>query len=350
MKGPFANPLNRCRLLGLIAVFIAVAFLGRPAAAQAERAQVELHCKLVPVPGESGYKSWTVELQSSGGEALRRSTSATGGTVRFRKLTPAIYVVCVSGEKGRSRCESVDLFLPRGEETRRFTKDFSLPKPVLNNPDSHKISSARLAVPARAQREMIRYQECRMRGDNGEAMLHLERALAICPGYPEALNNMGTQYHRTGDYQKAIQFFRKVTEVDPDFYVGWLNLGGSFFASGLLQQALAAQLHALELRPGDTTANALTAMSYFRLRRYEEARERFTKVAELDPVSAAFPHLYLALIAMAQDDKAEAGQYLRSFLDIHPNSPRSPYLRKTLDGLSSSAMFRGATNLNGQPQ
>jgi hypothetical protein len=73
-------------------------------------------------------------------------------------------------------------------------------------------------------------------------------------------------------------------------------------------------------------------------------------VAEVDPVSAALPHFYLALISMAQNNTAEADGYIRSYLEIHPNSPRSPYLRKTLDGLSSSAMFRRAASLNGQSQ
>jgi len=342
--------LDRCRILGAITILLAMVFPGHPTVAQTKKARVELRCRLVPVPGESGYKSWAVDLQSSDGELLRRSIGATGDTVRFKNLAPAIYVVCVSGEKQRRRCESIDLFLPRDEERHRFDKDFKLPNPVLNNPESHQISSARLAVPARAQREVVRSQECRMRGDEKEALFHLEQALAIYPRYPEALNNMGTYYHRAGDYERAIQLFRKVTEVDPDFYVGWLNLGGSLLASGLSKAALEAQQRALALRPDDITVNALTAMSYFRLRRYEEARERFLKVAELDPVSAAFPHLYLALIAMAQNEKDEAGQYLRSFLDIHPNSPRSPFLRKTLNNLSSSAKFGGVANMVAQPQ
>ena len=349
MKGAFATPLARCRMLGVITVLWTTALPGHSAEPQSHKVQVELNCKLVPLPGESGYRSWIVELQSSEGELLRRFTRASGDTVLFKKLNPAIYLVCVSGEKGRSRCESVDLFPPIGERTHRFAMEFSLPRPMLNAADAHKISSARLAVPERAQREMLRSQECRLRGDNREATAHLERALAICPRYPEALNNLGTWYHREGRYEKAIQCFRKVTEIDPDFYLGWLNLGGSFLASGSPQKALEAQLRALELRPDDTTANALTAMSYYRLRCLPEARERFLKVAELDPVSAALPHFYLALISMAQNQTAEADEYIRSYLEIHPNSPRSPYLRKILDNGASSAMFNRSATPNGQP-
>jgi Flp pilus assembly protein TadD len=349
MKGKLATALAHCGTLGAITVLWAIALPARPVEAQSHKVQVELHCKLVPLPGESGYKSWIVELQSAEGEVLRRSTSASRSTVRFKKLMPAIYIVCINGEKGRNRCESVDLFPPIGESAHRFMMDFSLPRPVLNTADAHKISSARLAVPERAQREMLQSQECRLRGNNVEAALHLERALAMCPKYPEALNNLGTWYHREGKYEKAVQCFRKVTEIDPDFYLGWLNLGGSLLASGLPQKALEAQLQALKLRPEDATANALTAMSYFRLRRLPEARERFLKVAELDPVSAALPHFYLALISMAQNNTAEADGYIRSFLEIHPNSPRSPYLRKILDNLASSAMFRRAASLKGQP-
>lgn len=346
----FAYPLKSYRPLGSFLALVVVGLLDCTQAAEAGKARVELYCRLVPDPGESGYKTWTVELQSSAGEILDRSAKSTGDTVRFKRLVPAIYLICVSGEKGRSRCESVDLFLPSGREAHRFTKDFNLPKPVLNDPDAHKISSARLAVPLRARREVARSQECRMRGENSEAMLHLERALAIYPKYAEALNNMGAYYHRAGEYEKAIRCFRKITQLDSEFYLGWLNLGGSLLANGQPQEALDAQLRALALRPEDTMANALAAMSYFRLRRLEEAKERFLKVAELDPVSASFPHFYLALISMARNETAEADGYIRTYLEIHPNSPRSPYLRKTLDNLRASTMFQRAASLNGQPQ
>jgi tetratricopeptide (TPR) repeat protein len=350
MKELFVNPLRRRSLFRAIYVLMIVAFPGIPAEAQAPKARVELYCKLVPGSGNTGYKNWAVELKSSSGEVLSRSTKATGDTVKFKRLTPAIYQLCVSGEKGRSRCESVDLYLPPGEKTRRFTKDFLLPKTALNNPDAYKISSVRLAVPSSAQREIFRSQESRIRGDKMGALLHLEKALAICPEYPEALNNMGTYYHRSGNYQKAIQLFRKVTEIDPDFYVGWLNLGGSLLASGQLQPALDAQLRALALRPDDATLNGLTAMSYFRLRRLDEARERFMRVAELDPASSSLPHFYLAMIAMSQNEMAEAKKYIGRYLEIHPNSPRAPYLRQTLDNIAASAMIRRASTRDGQPR
>ena len=50
--------------------------------------------------------------------------------------------------------------------------------------------------------------------------------------------------------------------------------------SKILQQALDAQLRALALHPNDATVNGLTAMSYFRLRRLDEARERFMRRQE----------------------------------------------------------------------
>jgi tetratricopeptide (TPR) repeat protein len=350
MKDLFVNPLRRRSIFLAICVVMTVAFAGTPAEAQVPKARVQLYCKLVPDSENTGYKNWAVELKSSSGEVLSRSTKATGDTVKLKRLTPAIYQLCVSGEKGRSRCESVDLYLPPGEKTRRFTKDFLLPKTVLNNPDAHKISSVRLAVPSSAKRELFRSQESRIRGDRTGALIHLEKALAICPEYPEALNNMGTYYHRSGNYQKAIQLFRKVTQIDPDFFVGWLNLGGSLLARGELQQALDAQLRALALHPNDATVNGLTAMSYFRLRRLDEARERFMRVAELDPASSSLPHFYLAMIAMSQNEMAEAKKYICKYLEIHPNSPRAPYLRRTLDNIAASAMFRRASTLDGPPR
>ncbi len=312
------------------------------------RPRVELRCKLVQTAESPTQTFWEVYLKNSAGETLRQATGTAGGSVIFKKLEPAIYVVCVVGEKHRSRCESIDLYPPPGELRHSVSRDLELPRTIPRNASTHSISRVRLAVPKRAQQEMARYEECRARGDTASALLHLERALAIYPVYLEALNNLGTHYHRAANYQRSIQLFRKTTELDPDFATGWLNLGGSFLASGKFRQALEAQLSALALRPDDVLANAQTAMSYYYLREYGEARKLFERVVELDPESAAFPHLYLAHIAREEKQGREADRYIRDFLRYHPNSPRAAYLRRTLGDLPSSAAGVSTSGASGQ--
>jgi tetratricopeptide (TPR) repeat protein len=312
-------------------------------------ASVELACRLLSDGAHPDYKTWAVQLRNTAGEALRETTCGTGDTARFKKLRPAIYVVCISGENGRSRCESVDLFPPPGERYSRFTRELSLPKAVIHDPLLHTISRARLAVPRKAQEALARSEQCRMRGDHEGARDHLERALTIWPNYPEAMNNLATRYHRSGNYRQSIRLLEKLTKIDPDFYAGWLNLGGSLLASGQFRPALEAQRRALSLRPDDVVANAQAGMCHYYLREYADAKKYYSRVAELDPASATFPQLYLAHIAMAQNQHVEAQQHIRSFLSLHPHSPRSPYLLRLLQSLPSDTFATHATELGGEP-
>ncbi len=332
-----------------VAAILSLAGLASYSSLAAERKpQVELRCRLVQTAESPKQRFWEVHLKNTAGETLRQETGSAGGTVVFRKLEPAIYVVCVIGEKNRRSCESVDLYPPPDDLRHTVSRDLELPRSLLRSAATHRISRVRLAVPQRARQEMARYEECRARGDSASALKHLEQALAIYPVYLEALNNLGTHYHRAGNYQRSVQLFRKSTELDPDFATGWLNLGGSLLASGKFRQALEAQLRALALSPDDVLANAQTGMSYYYLREYGEAKRLFERVAELDPESAAFPHLYLAHIAREQRQNHEADRYIRDFLRYHPNSPRAAYLRRTLGDLPASTAAMSAREASGQ--
>jgi len=311
--------------------------------------QVELKCRLLQGADGPEQQFWAVQLRNSAGETLRQASAGAGSTIRFEKLKPAIYVVCVTGSNERSRCESVDLYPPADRLAYSITRDFELPKSVLHSAERHKISRVRLAIPKRARQEMARYEECRARDDHAGALQHLERALAVYPGYPDALNNLGAQHHRTGNYERSIRLFRKATEVDPDFATAWLNLGGSLLADGRFRQALEAQRRALALRSDDAVANAQAGMSHYYLREYSEARTYFERVVELDPESATFPHLYLAHIATAQKHSQDAARYMHGFLRYHPNSPQAPSLRKAIERLPSSAAAVPSAGVAGQP-
>jgi Tfp pilus assembly protein PilF len=297
---------------------------------------IELRCKLVAARGERGYKLWKVELKNSSGEPVRQAVAGGGDTVPFKGLPPGIYVLCISGEKGRSRCESIDLVPAPGQSAARFHK--TIETPLSRDGDSNRVDARRLAVPGGARREMLRAEEAQLRGESKSAVEHLERAIAIYPKYADALNNLGTHYHRKGDYARSIDYFTKVTEIDPRFFAGWVNLGGSLLAAGKVRDALSANLKAVELRPNDPLANTQLGVTYFYLHQYVDAKAYFRKVIEIDPASANSPQLFLAHIAMAERSVQEAEQYIRSYLDIHPHSPRAPHLRRTLESLATGGL------------
>jgi tetratricopeptide (TPR) repeat protein len=178
--------------------------------------------------------------------------------------------------------------------------------------DAHRIDAKRLAVPEKARREMIRAEEAQISGDSDGARKHLERAIEMYPDYADALNNLGTHFHRAGDYQRSLDYFTRVTQIDPQFYAGWVNLGGSLLALGRLEPALNANLKAARIRPDDPLVNSQLGINYFYLRRYGEAKQHLGKVLSIDPSSANSPQLFLAQIAMAERSPHDAEQLPRA--------------------------------------
>ena len=53
---------------------------------------------------------------------------------------------------------------------------------------------------------------------------YLRRALVIRPDYPEALNNLGILYLRTGRLNEGIASFKECIRVAPSFDESYLNL------------------------------------------------------------------------------------------------------------------------------
>ena len=299
---------------------------------------VELKCKILPHASDRIYKLWKVELRKNTGEPFRQELGAGGETVRFKGLKAGIYILCLFGEKGRSRCESIDLIPAANQIPQVFVKQIQAPPMPVHQKDSHQVSKNRLAIPGKAHKELIKSEEAQLRGATQEALRHLERAIELYPEYVDALNNLGTYYHRSGNYERSIKYFARATELAPEFFAGWVNLGGSLLAVGRLEPALEANKQAIKLRPGDALANSQMGMNYFYMRQFDEAKQYFLKVLGVDPSSANQPHLFLAHIAHLEGRPEEARSFIGNYLELHPNSPQAPHLRRTLQHLSTTGL------------
>ncbi len=308
-------------------------FGAAPALAGVTAGQVELDCRIAA--HRLRTDPWVIEVRRPDGTPARIVTTFANSTVHFTKLEAGIYSVCVIGMENRQSCESVDLNPPPGKKSFRLIKKFAAPAHALNMSDAHRISRRELAVPDKARVELKRAEDFQLRGDSDQAVRHLNRAIQIYPDYTDALNNLGTYYHRKGKFGEAIDYFRKVTELAPDFYGGWVNLAGSLLATGQFQRALAASDRAYTLRPNDSVVISQMALNYYYLHDMSEARRYFLRLLQMDPASALNPQLYLVHIALAQRNKDEAVQYLKEFLAIHPNSPDAAQLRQTLANIDS---------------
>ena len=112
------------------------------------------------------------------------------------------------------------------------------------------------------------------------ARKYYEQALAIRPGYADALNNLAAVYHGQHDYGQAEKIYKRALKSSPDSAILYCNLGTSYFAEEKYKPGMEAYAKALALNPHifdpgqvqivqeTTTRRQLVAINYYLARTY----------------------------------------------------------------------------------
>ena len=155
-------------------------------------------------------------------------------------------------------------------------------------------------------------------GHPDEAMVHFQKALQICPTFPDAHNNLGNLLLQKGQADEAIAHFKKALEVRPAFADALSNLGGALLQKGLTGEAVAQFQKALEIAPSDALTRYNLGSALLKSGRVDEAITQFQSVLEVRPEFAeAGSKLGLALRQKGQQDEAIA-QFLRA-VQLNPS-------------------------------
>lgn len=93
----------------------------------------------------------------------------------------------------------------------------------------------------------------------------------------------GKTYYNNGEYDKAIEIFKKAVELNPNDDDSWRWLGNSYNRNGQIEEAIKYYLKAAELNPDDSRNWFNLGISYLNNEQYKEAINSFLKVVELNP-------------------------------------------------------------------
>ena len=100
-----------------------------------------------------------------------------------------------------------------------------------------------------------------------------------------SLMSEGINAYKRGEYEKALDKFNKVVEINTDYYDAWIGIGNSLFNLGRFDDAISAFSKATQIDPDKFEAWNNKGLLSLRLRKYPEAIEAFSHAIKIKPDS-----------------------------------------------------------------
>jgi tetratricopeptide (TPR) repeat protein len=151
-----------------------------------------------------------------------------------------------------------------------------------------------------------------------EAIEHSQRAVAIAPKYPEALNGLGVGLARQGRAADAIEDYRRALAIKPAYDDAEANWGVALAQQGDAAGAIEHYQRALAINPDNSNAHVNWGNALVRLDRPDEAIVHYAAALRIRGDNADAHHNWG--VALARQGKfAEAIEHFRAALTIDPS-------------------------------
>lgn len=116
-----------------------------------------------------------------------------------------------------------------------------------------------------------------------QARTAFEAALALAPGRPSIMGNLGITLYRLGQRDEALPHLRAATDADPGHAEAWLCLATDSEMRGSWPEALAALEHLVRLHPQNAVLFLRKGECHLHLNQLPAAVAAFDEAVKLDP-------------------------------------------------------------------
>jgi tetratricopeptide (TPR) repeat protein len=187
------------------------------------------------------------------------------------------------------------------------------------------------------------------RDDYAKAVAYFEKASEIDPNYAEAWYQAGFCYGMLGKHADALKASRRAAALRPEWAETFVNVGASSFALGQFKDAVEAYRQATRLDPYNADAQFALGLSFNKLNRTDEEILAYKRViAQKSDHAGALERLGVAYFKSKR--YAEAAQAFENLKTYKPEAKTYNYLGESLFELGkteeSIETFNNAVNLN----
>lgn len=152
-------------------------------------------------------------------------------------------------------------------------------------------------------------------GDYHKAISYYRKAIQLDPKYTDAYDNCGIAYRRLGNLDSAAYFYKESIKINPKAMIAHGNLAIVYTEQGKLQEAIKEYEEISKNNPNDPEAPYGIAGVYLQAKQYDKALVSAKRSAELfekfQPQYVGDAYYYIGLSYLYLNDKQNAKEFFQ---------------------------------------
>lgn len=276
-----------------------------------------------------------VELLNDAESVISRTKTDNAGFFVFNRLSDGIFLIRVraSGTAYVDQTQRVQLERTRAVEQIDFV--LASRKPATTTPGEVVFVQE---IPDEARKQYEHGSALLQKPDQEkEGVAALEKAVALFPGYFDALQLLGTEYVKQKQYERAIPLLTKAAEFNRQSSQTLFTLGVAQYNLKLVPEAIESLRRSVNLNQQSSTTNFWLGMLLRQTDRFDEAETYLKKADQLAAAKSPDVHWQLALLYNQLKRYSEAADELEIFLRIQPDSKDTELIKKLITRFRAQA-------------
>jgi tetratricopeptide (TPR) repeat protein len=265
--------------------------------------------------------------------------SDQNGTFSFRGLDAGSYTVTVDAGNDYEQARETVYIEPQANMprlgiilppvARLYTVDISLRLKQEIYMKAGVVSAALAAVPEQARDLYLKALSSSEAGEVTKAIEQLKAALVI-QEFPLALNELGIQYLKSGQAEKAADVLSKAVKLAPEDFQPRLNYGIALLNQRKLDEAEEQLRVAVNKQTAAPTAHMYLGISLAIQRKLDEGEKELNLAVASKSTEVPLAHRYLSGIYYERRRYDEAAEELETYLKLVPRAPDAVVLRQKI--------------------
>lgn len=272
----------------------------------------------------------TIRLQTMT-KGDRLTTTDEYGNFAFRGLVSGDYTLVIDKEKDfEPFSQTVTVLQVRGFPGQTYNLSIRLTPRANTQPKPGVVDAALAALPERGRTLFSKSQDLAKAGDHKSAIEQLLLLTSEFPSFMFGFNELGVEYLRLSQLDKADAAFQAATKIEPQAFAPQMNRGMTLVEMKRYADAESVLRDAKKLDEQSAVVHYFLGQAVANLGKFDEAEKELTTAVSLGGDEMKEAHRILAIIYSSRGDKKRAASELETYLQLAPHAPDAERLRAVI--------------------